>query len=394
MKESQLRYSSALAAPFTAILILAVSCPTPERVLAQEPQPAAAEALEETNDEGLAERSNSGKADEPAMAKIAINQARALSMAFRQAAKTAGPAVITIVTQVSKYTSYSDGVNPPVERLEHEDTSIGSGLVIHKSGIVLTNSHVLEGADRTIVRTADGREFQTYDVRRDKKSDVAILRIRNPPKLRPAILGNSDQVDVGDWVIAIGNPFEFDTTVSAGIISGKNRLLDKIKRGKLLQTDAAINPGNSGGPLVDLEGKVIGINTAIASKNGGYQGVGFAIPINNARWVVNQLAKHGAVRRGYLGVTCKPFTPADAARANLPPIAGVIVTSVKPATPAERGGIQLNDVIVEFAGMRIRDQRDLQSVVERKPVGSTQTVKITRGGQTERLEVVVDELRN
>ncbi len=390
-------YSQAIAAPIALLIFVAMAGLPASYSVAQAPLDESVEAAEDTLEfEKNPDSSEEDQAseDDEALAKVAINQAKALSMAFRQAARTAGPSVVTIVTQVDKYTSYSDGINAPYERLVPEDTSIGSGLIIHKSGIVLTNSHVLEDADRVIVRTADGREFQTFDIRRDKKSDVAILRVKDPPKLKPAILGNSDQVAVGDWVIAIGNPFEFDTTVSAGIISGKNRLLDKIQRGKLLQTDAAINPGNSGGPLVNLEGKVIGINTAIASSSGGYQGVGFAIPINNARWVVNQLAKHGVVRRGYLGVTCKPFTPADAAKASFSSVAGVLVTAVRPATPAERGGIRLNDVIVEFAGMRIRDQRDLQSVVEKKPVGSTQTVKIVRNGQTERLNIVVDQLRN
>ena len=323
--------------------------------------------------------------------KFAIDQAKALSKAFRRAAKVAGPSVVTIVTQTVTIETIRES-GRFVERLVPEDSSIGSGVVIHSSGIVLTNSHVLEGADRIIVRTADGREFPTYDVRRDVRSDVAILRMKDPPKLKSARMGDSNEVSVGDWVIAIGNPFEFDTTVSAGIISGKNRMLEKIQRGKLLQTDAAINPGNSGGPLVNLEGEVIGINTAIASSSGGYQGVGFAIPINNARWVVNQLAKHGEVQRGYLGVKSEKFTPADAVRANLPPMAGVRVMKVYPATSAERAGIQANDVIIEFAGMRIRDQRDLQGAVERKPIGSKQTVKIIRNGQTERLDVVIQRM--
>ena len=323
--------------------------------------------------------------------KFAIDQAKALSKAFRRAAKVAGPSVVTIVTQTVTIETIRES-GRFVERLVPEDSSIGSGVVIHSSGIVLTNSHVLEGADRIIVRTADGREFPTYDVRRDVRSDVAILRMKDPPKLKSARMGDSNEVSVGDWVIAIGNPFEFDTTVSAGIISGKNRMLEKIQRGKLLQTDAAINPGNSGGPLVNLEGEVIGINTAIASSSGGYQGVGFAIPINNARWVVNQLAKHGEVQRGYLGVKSEKFTPADAVKANLPPMAGVRVMKVYPATSAERAGIQANDVIIEFAGMRIRDQRDLQGAVERKPIGSKQTVKIIRNGQTERLDVVIQRM--
>ena len=244
---------------------------------------------------------------------VSLDHAKSLSAAFRSAAHRVAPAVVTVVTQIDRYRQFRDG-SKIFEKLVPEDASIGSGVIIHDSGVVLTNSHVLEGADRIIIRTADGREFETYGVNRDTWSDVAILRMKDPPRLTAAQLGDSDKMDIGDWVIAIGSPFELEATVSAGIISGKNRGLEKIRRGKLLQTDAAINPGNSGGPLVNLDGEVIGINTAIASSSGGYQGIGFAIPINNARWIVNQLAAHGKVRRAYLGVSVDEFLPRDATR--------------------------------------------------------------------------------
>lgn len=320
-----------------------------------------------------------------------VNQARSLSQAFRRAARIAGPSVVTIITQVDRTTEVlRDGF--VVSKVVPENSSIGSGVVIHPSGVVMTNSHVVAAADHVLVRIHDGREFATKDLRRDKQSDIAILKIIDPPdSLTATTLGNSDDVEIGDWVIAIGSPFELQTTVSAGIISGKDRDLDKIERGKLLQTDAAINPGNSGGPLVNLDGEVIGINTAIASNSGGYQGVGFAIPVNSARWVVNQLAKNGKVQRSYLGVAVDNLPVKDAVIRGLPPVAGVLVREVKSWTRSAGSGLQQNDVILEFAGKRVRDVKDLLGAVERKPVGSIHTVKVLRNGQSEQVQIEVQQ---
>ncbi len=315
-------------------------------------------------------------------------QAQLLSRAFRFAAKRVAPAVVTVVTKINRYQQYVQN-GRIYERLVPEEGSIGSGVIIHKSGVVLTNSHVLEGADDVVVRTADGQEFATFDLRRDPLSDVAILRIKDPAELTVAELGDSDKLEIGDWVVAIGSPFELEATVSAGIISGKNRTLEKIGRGKLLQTDAAINPGNSGGPLVNLGGEVIGLNTAIASSSGGYQGIGFAIPINNARWVVNQLASQGKVTRGYLGIGIGELLPREAAAKGLPPVAGVIVTKVTPNTAADEAGLRVDDVILEFAGTRVRDRRDLQGIVERKEIGSRHALKIYRDSREESISIEV-----
>ncbi len=315
-------------------------------------------------------------------------QAQLLSRAFRFAAKRVAPAVVTVVTKINRYQQYVQN-GRIYERLVPEDGSIGSGVIIHNTGVVLTNSHVLEGADDVVVRTADGQEFATFDLRRDPLSDVAILRIKAPGTLTVAKLGDSDKLEIGDWVVAIGSPFELEATVSAGIISGKNRTLEKIGRGKLLQTDAAINPGNSGGPLVNLEGEVIGLNTAIASSSGGYQGIGFAIPINNARWVVNQLASQGKVTRGYLGIGIGELLPREAAAKGLPPVAGVIVTKVTPNTSADQAGLLVDDIILEFAGTRVRDRRDLQGIVERKDIGSRHPLKIYRDGREQDISIEV-----
>ena len=312
----------------------------------------------------------------------AIAQANALSVAFRAAAEKASPAVVTIV-------AHTDGFG---REYDEDDGTVGSGVVIHDSGLILTNSHVVDGATRVLVRLADGREYLAARKLQDEMSDVALLELDDVDELIAAKLGNSDELDIGDWVIAIGSPFELETTVSAGIISGKNRSLRKIRRGKLLQTDAAINPGNSGGPLVNLRGEVVGINTAIASTSRGYQGIGFAIPSNQARWVVRQLVEHGSVRRAYLGVNIADLTPGDAQRRGLPPIAGVLVSDVKPDSPASRAGLRPDDVIIEFAGMPVRDARDLQGIVEQKPVGTSHPMKIIRGGSTSTLSVQVERL--
>ena len=324
----------------------------------------------------------------------AVDHAKTLSNAFRYAAKAATPAVVTIRAQITLQRSalgreYFIGPDGTI----YADSSIGSGIVIESSGVILTNSHVIEGADKIIVELADGREFLATDIRRDPDSDVAMLRLKNAPKDLPvAKLGNSDLLETGDWVIAIGSPFELEATVSAGIISGKGRDINKIRRGKLLQTDAAINPGNSGGPLVNLDGEVVGINTAIASNSGGYQGIGFAIPINHARWVLSQLHEHGEVRRSYLGVGIRTLTRQQAVDMGIPAVAGVFVTRVEPNAAAANAGLRVRDVIVEFAGTPVRDSGDLQNVVERKALGSRHQIKIFRDGTPRSLDVVFDRM--
>ena len=198
---------------------------------------------------------------------------------------------------------------------------------------------------------ADGREFTAEDIRTDPQTDLAILRIKGAGDLQAAKLGDSDGVQIGDWVLAIGNPFQLEASVSAGIISAKGRSLGAASRASFLQTDAAINPGNSGGPLVNLRGEVVGINTAIASSSGGYQGIGFAIPVNLAKWVSNQLIDNGSVSRAGLGVSISPVTQESAEMLNIDPrTPGVVVQQVGEGTPAERAGIRAGDVITHFGG--------------------------------------------
>jgi serine protease Do len=340
----------------------------------------------------------------------AVSHAKSLSRAFRFAAEDAGPSVVTIrskfnLTRDDRAAAMNELLQDPRFRGLFPDgrppfpvpgdgsgepgvaEHVGSGVVIDKAGVILTNNHVVEDADEVTVRFPDGSELIATDIKTDPSSDLAILRVEPINELAAARLGNSEALEIGDWVIAIGSPFELEATVSAGIISGKGRGIDKIRRGRLLQTDAAINPGNSGGPLVNLDGEVIGINTAIASSSGGYQGIGFAIPINRGKWVMNELLEFGQVRRAYLGIRIGELTAQAAKQLELPARAGVWVLATVPSGPAAEAGITSDDVIVEFAGIPVRSPGDLQDVVEQKPIGSTQELVVLRGGERVRRQV-------
>ena len=332
----------------------------------------------------------------------AVSHAKALSRAFRFAAEDAAPSVVTIrskfnldrddraeamneLLQDPRFRGlFPEGGPPfpiPGEGEPGFGRHVGSGVVIDKAGIILTNNHVVADADEVTVRFPDGSELIAQEIKTDPWSDLAILRVEPVNELTAARLGNSEALEIGDWVIAIGSPFELEATVSAGIISGKGRGIEKIRRGRLLQTDAAINPGNSGGPLVNLDGEVIGINTAIASNSGGYQGIGFAIPINRGKWVLRELLEFGKVRRAYLGIRIGELTPQAASQLKLAARAGVWVLATLPDGPAAEAGIATDDVIVEFAGTPVRSPGDLQDVVEQKPIGSTHEVVVLREGK-------------
>ena len=337
-----------------------------------------------------------------------VHQAEQLSAAFRHAAEVAMPSVVTVHSKskghVAKHAkvhphSKRGGENPfkgtPFEGIPFEDffgntpeshqrhEGVGSGVIVDSSGIILTNNHVVDGADEVVVELADGREFKADEVKTDPSSDLAVLRIKGAGSLPAAQLGNSDDMQIGDWVLAIGNPFNLDQTVSAGIISGKGRKLDGT-RVRMLQTDAAINPGNSGGPLVNLEGEVIGINTAIATNNGAFQGVGFVIPSNLTKWVMGQLIKKGSVERAYLGVALDPeeLTGEKAAIFHAKQGEGVIVSEVLPDSPAAEAGLQSGDIITEFNGTKVHNRPELQELVERAAVGAHQKLSVLRDGKT------------
>jgi len=268
-------------------------------------------------------------------------------------------------------------------------TGLGSGVILSEDGLIITNNHVVAGAQRVVVQLFDQTELEAYQVHGDADSDIATLRVDSSEPLLAATLGDSDALEIGDWVLAIGSPFKLEATVSAGIISAKNRTIRRIRRGRLLQTDAAINPGNSGGALIDLDGDVVGINTAIATRTGSYQGIGFVIPMNHARWIADELSRHGRVRRAAMGLRLADLTKPTATKLNLPIELGVLVYQVIGQSAAAQAGIQPLDVIIEFAGERVRRANDLQEIVERKPIGSRQSVKVFRQDQELELEVVL-----
>jgi serine protease Do len=347
-----------------------------------------------------------------------VEKAKSLSRAFRAAAHKVIPTVVKIKTITKpkpegNTPSRMQGINPfqgtPFEDFFNGDEppsglqfhgriplrmGVGSGVIIDPSGIILTNDHVVDGADEVLVELADGRQLQATDIKTDDQSDLAVLRVKTKQPLPAASLGDSDALDIGDWVIAVGYPFELDSTVSAGIISGKGRVLPSGRRANYLQTDAAINPGNSGGPLVNLDGEVIGINTAIASTSGGYEGIGFAIPVNLAKWVTAQLIKKGEVQRAYLGVQIREINGELAEHLGVLPNSGVVVGDVFPNSPAATAGLHEGDIIVSFAGKKIASPQQLQEIVERMPAGSKQSIEILRNREDMRMQVAVQTLPN
>jgi serine protease Do len=271
-----------------------------------------------------------------------------------------------------------------------ESVGVGSGVIIDTSGIILTNNHVVAGSGKVTVQLADGRQFPATDVKTDPKTDIAIVRI-TADNLKAAKLGDSDAMEVGDWVLALGQPFGLEGTVTAGIVSAKGRSVRITDRDNLIQTDAAINPGNSGGPLVNLDGEVIGLNTAISSRTGTYSGVGFAVPVNQAKWVANQLIKSGTVERAYLGVQIQPVDNDFAQNFGAQVHQGVGVRSVFNDTPAARAGLKPGDVILSFAGKKVNTPQDLQSIVEQTPIGQKRALVVLREGKQAELTFAAEK---
>jgi serine protease Do len=274
-------------------------------------------------------------------------------------------------------------------------SGLGSGVIISKDGYILTNNHVVDGADTIQVVLTDGREFTAKVIGRDPKTDVAVVKI-DGKDLPFVTLADSDKLEVGDLCLAIGNPFGIGQTVTMGIISATGRanvgVGDPQGYEDFIQTDAAINPGNSGGALVDAEGRLIGINTAILSRSGGNQGIGFAVPVNLARNVMESLVSKGKVVRGYLGLLPQDVTPALAEEFKLKDQRGALVAEVNPKTPAEKAGLKDGDVIIEFDGKPVSDARHLRLQVAETDPGTTAAVKVIRDGKEETLSVKLGEL--
>jgi serine protease Do len=273
---------------------------------------------------------------------------------------------------------------------EFRRRSLGSGIIINREGYIVTNNHVVENASDIKVSLSDKEEFDAKVIGRDPKTDVALIKIEAKKDLPAVALGDSNRLRVGDWVMAIGNPFGLGHTVTTGIVSAKGRIIGAGPYDDFVQTDASINPGNSGGPLFNMNGEVVGINTAIVATG---QGIGFAIPINVAKELLVPLRDKGKVVRGWLGVQVQRITPELAKSFGLERERGALVADVMPNTPAERAGIERGDVILEFNGRKIEDMNDLPRIVASISPGSDVPVRLMRKGQEKKIQVKVDEMK-
>jgi len=337
--------------------------------------------------------------------------ADALQTAFVGVAQRVRPAVVNIGTiQVARsrrspfapgqtddpfFKDFFDqffGNQNPGSPGEFRQPGLGSGVIIDKRGYVLTNFHVVKGADSVTVRLNDKHEFRGRIVGSDPKTDLAIVKFEPDHELALATLGNSDVLRVGEWAIAIGNPFGLDQTVTVGVISATGRSdVGVATYENFIQTDASINPGNSGGPLLNLKGEVIGINTAIFSQSGGSVGIGFAIPINMVKRVVDQLVDKGKVVRGWLGVSLQPLSPELADSLGVPGKQGAVVASTMPGGPAAAAGLQQNDVILAFDKIPVEDYHHFQRLTAETRAGSKVVLQVLRKKKTIDLPVTVAE---
>lgn len=336
----------------------------------------------------------------------ALSAAEAMESAFVRVAEEVSPAVVTIYARrnVSRPSlrlevpflrdfpfrfrqSYPQDVVPIPTR------GVGSGVIVRSDGYILTNDHVVSGADRVEVVLSDGRRLEGK-VMRDYRSDIAVIKA-DATGLPTARLGDSDTVRVGQWAIALGSPFDKQNSMTVGVISALGRreaiggAMQQRYYPNLIQTDASINPGNSGGPLLNIRGEVIGINTAIESPTGSFAGIGFAVPINTARYVMEQLIARGKVVRGFLGVVPADVTPEDAQRLKVRQ--GALITSVTEGSPADKAGIQVEDVVVEYNGKPVRGELDFRDMVARTEPGTVVPVKVIRNGREQTLRVKAGE---
>jgi len=272
---------------------------------------------------------------------------------------------------------------------ERKQQGVGSGFIMDKEGYILTNYHVVENADQIKVKLAGGKELKGKVIGSDQKTDLALIKVDSVSELQPLQLGNSDDLKVGHWVIAVGSPFGLEQTVTAGIVSAKGRVIGSGPYDNFIQTDASINPGNSGGPLINMQGEVIGVNTAIIASG---QGIGFAIPINMAKDIAPQLQKKGHVTRGLLGVNIQDLTPELAQSFGLKENKGALVAQVSPDSPAQKAGVESGDIITGFDGRAIADSKDLSRTVAATPVGKTVAVRIIHNGKEVERQVKIGEM--
>jgi serine protease Do len=327
---------------------------------------------------------------------------------FSDLAKKASPSVVNIsavkvVKAGTRQVPMPFGPNDPFKDFfdrffkdmvpkDFKQQALGSGFIIDKDGYILTNNHVVEKSDEIKVKLSDGKEFVAKIVGRDPKTDLALIKIDAERPLTPLPMGDSEKLEVGDWVVAIGNPFGLGHTVTAGIVSAKYRNIGAGAYDNFIQTDASINPGNSGGPLLNTAGEAVGVNSAIYSQSGGSIGIGFAIPINMAKDLLPQL-KQGKVVRGWLGVMIQKITPELKNKLGLKEEKGALVADVTSKGPADKAGIKRGDVIISFDGKEIKEMNDLPLIVASTPVGKAVAVEVWRKDRKESLQVKIGELK-
>jgi len=278
-----------------------------------------------------------------------------------------------------------------VPRREYKQRSLGSGFIISHDGYIFTNNHVVEQADKILVKLSTGKEYEAKIIGKDAKTDLALIKIKSGESLPVAEIGDSETLRVGDWVLAIGNPFGLEQTVTAGIVSAKGRVIGAGPYDNFIQTDASINPGNSGGPLFNMEGKVIGINTVIIAQG---QGIGFAIPINMAKAILPDLKSKGKVTRGWLGVSVQDVTEDIAKNLNLKDNSGALISEVFKGDPADRAGLKAGDLITEVNGKKIKDTHDLLLMIASFHVGDKLEVRVLRDGQDKVFRITVTERKD
>ena len=291
----------------------------------------------------------------------------------------------TVITNSNPFKNFQFPPGSPFEDMfkefgtpqKRKSSALGSGFIIDAKGIVITNNHVIQGAEDIVVRVGGDKEYKAKIIGADPLSDIAVLQIESKEKFIPVKFGDSDKARIGDWVIAIGNPFGLGGTVTAGIISARNRSIGLSRYEDYIQTDASINQGNSGGPLFDMDGNVIGINTAILGQSGSI-GIGFSIPSNSAEKVIGQLIEFGETKRGWLGVRIQVVTQEIADVEKLSEPSGALVASVAKKSPSEKAGIKAGDIILEFNGIKIKEMSELPKIVAQTEVGKIVEVKVWR----------------
>jgi serine protease Do len=338
-----------------------------------------------------------------------LDALRRIGQGFSGVVKQVSPSVVNIrVSKTVKSSESTMGGMPfdffggnPFEQFfdtprgggeDYLEQGTGSGVIVSPDGYILTNNHVVEGADDITVKTTDGKEFKAKVVGTDPHTDLAVIKVE-AAGLTAAKLGDSDKIEVGEWVLAIGSPFDLSNSVTSGIISARGRAnVGLADYEDFIQTDAAINPGNSGGPLVNLDGEVIGINSAIATRTGGYMGIGFAIPVNMAKNVMDQLIKTGKVTRGWLGVYIQPVTPEFQKQFGLKSAEGALISDITAGGPSEKAGLKRGDVIVRFKGQPVKDTNQLRNAVAATKVGIDAEGVVIRDGKEKTFAVKVGEL--